>query len=263
MIKHKIDETKEYYIGSSYDLKDRCRKHKTSCNNQNSKQSNIKLYKYIRENGGWDCWNMILLYDYPCKNRNELELEEKKCIKEYKSTLNQVIPRRTKKEYYVDNKEKISQYDKERYEANKEKILEQKKEYHKANKEKILQQNKKYRQNNKEKIAQYKKELYEANKEKNLQYQKERYDANKEKILQQNKEYRQNNKEKIKQQKKEYHKANKEKIKQHQKYHYEANKEEINKKQAIKINCDICNLLVRNSDIARHKRSQKCKNSHK
>jgi len=143
MIKHKTDDKKEYYIGSTKDFKRRCRKHKSICNNQNSKHYNYKVYKYIRENGGWDEWEIILLYDYPCKNRNELELEEKRAVKEYKSTLNQVIPSRTRKEHY---------------EANKEKILQQK---------------------------------------------------------------------------------------------------------AMKINCDICNSLVRKGDITRHKRTQKCKNSHK
>lgn len=171
MIKHKTDDTKEFYIGSSYEFKKRCRAHKTSCNNQNSKKYNFKVYKYIRENGGLDCWNMILLYDYPCKNRNELELEEKRAVKEYKSTLNTYVPCRTIKEHYKDNKQKI------------------------------LQQRKEYRKDNKEIIAEKKKKLYEDN------------------------------------------------------------KEEIAEKKKIKINCDICNAIVRKSDIAQHKRSQKCKNS--
>jgi hypothetical protein len=122
MMKHKTDETKDFYIGSSYDLKERCRTHKKSCNNQNSKGYNYKVYKYIRENGGWDCWNMILLYDYPCKNKNELELEEQRAVKQYKSTLNSRVPARTKKEYYYDNKETLLEHNKELYKANKEEI---------------------------------------------------------------------------------------------------------------------------------------------
>jgi vacuolar-type H+-ATPase subunit I/STV1 len=165
MIKHKTDETKDFYIGSSYNFKERCRTHKKSCNNQNIKDYNYKVYKYIRENGGWDCWNIILLYDYQCKNKYQLELEETRAVKEYKSTLNQVIPRRTHQEYYQDNKEKLLQKRKELYEANKEEILEQHKEYYQDNKEKILQQKKEYRKDNKEKISQLKKEHYEANKE--------------------------------------------------------------------------------------------------
>jgi len=188
MIKHKTDDTKEFYIGSSKDFKQRCMKHKSDCNNQNDKNYNLKVYKYIRDNDGWDAWEIILLYDYPCKNRNELELEEKRAVKEYKSTLNKIIPRRTIQEWYNDNKEKILEKMKEQYEDNKEKIAEYKKEYH---------------INNKEKIKKYQKEWYEDN------------------------------------------------------------KEEINKKRAMKINCDICNAIVCKLHISRHKRSQKCKNSHK
>ena len=124
---------------------------------------------------------MLLLYDYPCKNRNELHLEEQRAVKEYKSTLNQFIPARTYQERYKDNREKI---------------LQQRKEYRKNNKEKILQKN------------------------------KERYENNREKYLQQSKEYYESNKEKLK----------------------------------IKINCDICNAIVCKREIARHKRSEKCKN---
>ena len=63
MIKHKTDDTKEFYIGSSYEFKRRCYAHKKSCNNQNSKGYNCKVYKYIRDNDGWNEWTIILMYD--------------------------------------------------------------------------------------------------------------------------------------------------------------------------------------------------------
>ena len=156
MIKHKTDDTKEFYIGSSYNLKMRCWQHKsncnnkTNCNNQNIKTYNLKVYKYIRDNGGWDAWDILFMYDYPCKNKYELDLEEQHAIKEYKSTLNTQVPCRTKKEWYKDNKEKL---------------LQKKKEYHINNREKILQKNKEYYEANKEKIQQRKKEHFETNKE--------------------------------------------------------------------------------------------------
>jgi len=109
MMKHKTDDKKEFYIGSSYEFKQRCRAHKSYCNNENDKRYNYKLYKYIRENGGWDAWEIILLYDYPCKNRNELHLEEQRAVKEYKSTLNTQVPGRTYQECYEDNREKYLQ----------------------------------------------------------------------------------------------------------------------------------------------------------
>ena len=155
MIKHKTDDTKEFYIGSSYNFKRRNYNHKSSYNNENSKIYNLKVYKYIRDNDGWDFWKIILLYDYPCKNKKELQLEEQKAIKEYKSTLNHSIPCRTQKEYR-----------KEYNKNNKEKLAQKDKEYRKNNKEKIAQKNKEYHKNNKEKIAQKKNIYNEANKEK-------------------------------------------------------------------------------------------------
>jgi len=203
MLKHKTDDTKEFYIGSSYNFKKRCWDHKSACNNQNNKKNNLKLYKYIRENDGFNEWTIVKLYDYPCKNKYELELEERKCIEEYKSTLNKVIPTRTNKEWEGDNLERLKEYRKSYYEDNKGKIV------------------------------QYQKEHYEDNKDKKKEYQRKYHNNNKEIIAQKNKEYRKDN------------------------------KEEIAEKRKIKINCDICNRLVRKSDIATHKKTNYCMNYQK
>ena len=159
MIKHKTDDTKEFYIGSSYDFKQRCWRHKSHCNNQNDKNYNYKVYKYIRENGGWDEWTIVKLYDYPCKKKYELELEEQRAIKKYKSTLNIYVPCRTLQEYYQDNRNEILQQKKEHYEANKEKLLQYHKEYYEDNKEKIAEKQKEYQEANKEKILQQRKNI--------------------------------------------------------------------------------------------------------
>ena len=42
MIKHKTDDTKEFYIGSSKDFKERCGIHKSRCNNNNEKKKREK-----------------------------------------------------------------------------------------------------------------------------------------------------------------------------------------------------------------------------
>ena len=47
---------KDIYIGSTTNLKQRLNCHKTNANNPNSIQHNYKVYKVIRENGGWDNW---------------------------------------------------------------------------------------------------------------------------------------------------------------------------------------------------------------
>lgn len=53
-------------------------------------------------------------------------------------------------QYYIDNKERLSQQAKERYEKNKEKRKRQAKEYYEANKEKAYENNKNWKRNNPE-----------------------------------------------------------------------------------------------------------------
>tara|TARA_R100001198_G_C5175107_1_gene174161 strand:+ start:150 stop:809 length:660 start_codon:yes stop_codon:yes gene_type:complete len=165
VMKHKTDDTKDFYIGSSYDFKKRCWTHKSNCKNEN-KKNNLKVYKYIRGNGGWNEWTIVKLYDYPCKNKYQLELEEKKAVKEYKSTLNSQIPTRCYKEWEGDNLERLKEYRKGYYKDNKDKILQIRNEDYKNNKEKKLQYQKQYRKDNKEIIAQKSKEYRKDNKEK-------------------------------------------------------------------------------------------------
>jgi hypothetical protein len=47
------------YVGSTANWKERQRNHKSSCNNENSKKYNTKIYKTIRENGGWINFKMV------------------------------------------------------------------------------------------------------------------------------------------------------------------------------------------------------------
>ena len=44
ILKHKTDDKKEFYIGSSYNFKKRCWGHKSCCNNENKKNYNLKVY---------------------------------------------------------------------------------------------------------------------------------------------------------------------------------------------------------------------------
>jgi hypothetical protein len=124
--------------------------------------------------------SIVLLEDYPCERKDQLLARERFYI-ENNQCVNKVIPTRTIKEYYQDNKDKLIDYQKEYYEQNKDKL----KEYYEQNKDKI----KEYREQNKDKIIDYQKEYYEQNKDKLKEY----YEQNKDKI----KEYYEQNKDKI------------------------------------------------------------------
>jgi len=117
-----------------------------------------------------------------------------------------------RKEYYVTNKQEILEKNKEYYVTNKQVILEKQKEYREANKEKVFKRRKKYREKNKEKIAVVQKMYYEANKKKLLAYQKDYRETHKEKIADWMKRYYEENKEQIVEYKKEYYQSNKERI---------------------------------------------------
>ena len=59
------------YNGSSTNLTQREKTHKSNCNNENSKLYNLKIYQTIRANGGWDELDMILIEKYPCACKHE------------------------------------------------------------------------------------------------------------------------------------------------------------------------------------------------
>lgn len=231
LIKNNQDFNNEnVYIGSCCNFARRKCKHKTTCNNPNSKRHNLKLYQEIREKDGWDCWVMIKLHEYKCESKYELNLEERRVIDEYKAKLNMVIPTRTIKEWREDHKEEISEYKKKYDEDNRDKILKRNKEYRKENKEMIAEQKKKYYEKNKEIILQKRKEKYEKNREKYLEKHKKWYEKNKEKVAEQSKVFRESNKEKL-----------------------------AEKRNEI-IKCDKCGSEITKNNLFKHKTTKKCLN---
>ena len=82
------DDTEEFYIGSTTDLTSRKYQHKWRCNNENNRGYNLKIYKTIRQYGGWDNWRMVVVEEYPCENKREAEKREEEIRMELKATLN-------------------------------------------------------------------------------------------------------------------------------------------------------------------------------
>lgn len=105
-----------YYVGSTTNMRIRKSNHKSCCNNNESKDYNYPLYKFIRENGGWGEWSMILIQSYPdCKSSDELRMYERDHYDFYKPNLNKLKPYTSiderkggLKQYYFDNMEKIN-----------------------------------------------------------------------------------------------------------------------------------------------------------
>jgi len=152
-----IQDDNLLYVGHTTNWDKRKCKHKNACN--------LKLCQMIRENGGWEMFQLIEVEKYPCNDKREAERRENEIMKELKATMNMKKSFLTAeesiesdKQYRENNKDKIKEY----YENNEEKISEGKKENYEKNKEKMKERDKQYRENNKDKIKEY----YENNKEK-------------------------------------------------------------------------------------------------
>nr|WPF46558.1 MAG: hypothetical protein [Lake Baikal virophage 5] len=150
-----------YYGSTVQKLCQRLYEHKR-CYKLN-KNLNYTSFKII-EGGNF---NIILVEEYPCENRYQLEAQERYHI-ENNECVNKNIPTQTHKEYYESHKEEFKKRSKEYYESHKEEHKIWNKEYNESNKEKIKEQTKKYREANKEKYKLY----YEANKEKLIEKQR-------------------------------------------------------------------------------------------
>ena len=145
----------DVYVGHTTGFKDRKSKHKTRCNNYN-----LKIYKYIRDNGGWNNFDMIQIEEYPCNNVNEAKSRERYWYELLNSKLNMrrpIISDEEKKEQkkeitkiwnkldYEENKEYYKELNKKKYEENKEHYKELNKKYYEENKECMFERNKIYR----------------------------------------------------------------------------------------------------------------------
>lgn len=148
------ENSNEIYIGSTTQtLTKRLKEHESRfrrgvkyCSSQEIlKQGNYKI---------------VLIKDFACNSLIELEAEETKfqkdlvCVNKQRARLTEEEKRQYKKQYKIDNKEKIKQQRKQYRIDNKESI----KQYYIDNKEKLKQ----YRIDNKEKLNHYKSEKFDC-----------------------------------------------------------------------------------------------------
>jgi hypothetical protein len=82
----------EVYIGHSTNFVQRKSSHKQSCNNPNNNNYSCKLYKFIRDNGGWDNWRMDIIAHHECNDHYDARKKEQELFLLYKATLNSIEP---------------------------------------------------------------------------------------------------------------------------------------------------------------------------
>jgi len=137
----------EIYIGSTLNQYRRKHEHKRDCNNPNRKAYNLYVYQFIRENGGFENWDIVILEEYPAENKNELVWKEREYIELLQPALNCV------KRPVVTSEE------------NRKKLRELERKYYKQDTEKFREKNRKWRENNPDKVQELKNNWCEKNKE--------------------------------------------------------------------------------------------------
>ena len=162
------------YIGSTCNLLyKRLHQHRSNFKSWiNGEKKYMTSYKIFEED---DIENVriILIEEFSCNSKMELQRKERHYIKTLEC-VNKVVPGRTDKEYYKDNIDKI-------------------KKYNEQNKEKISKTRKLYREKNRDKNKEYQKEWYEQRKDELNERRRRNYEENKEVINTLNRTYRENN----------------------------------------------------------------------
>jgi hypothetical protein len=79
---------KDVYVGYTTDFIRRKAKHKNNCINVASSCHNYYVYKFIRENRGWDNWEVLLIEKAKCYDKLDALSKERKYIQELGATLN-------------------------------------------------------------------------------------------------------------------------------------------------------------------------------
>ena len=141
---HKEDyDNANIYIGSTTDFIRRKNNHKNCCHNEKQKGHNDKKYQYIRDNGGWESFNMIEVEKFPCNDGNEARAREEYWRCHFNSQLNSIRAYRTeeqrkeidkerKREYreHDEYREYQKEYQKKYYEQNKVRLIDNMKTYY-------------------------------------------------------------------------------------------------------------------------------------
>ena len=153
----------ELYVGSTTDFRARKNHHKGSCQNEKNKSYSLKVYRFIREHGNFENWDMIIIHRQSCIDAHEAHTIERHYVETLGATLNCNIPSRTKTQYYHENIDTIKEnhseyrglhkditfeYNKKYYAANKEEILADQAEYYQLHRERIIETVQKYAENN-------------------------------------------------------------------------------------------------------------------
>tara|TARA_R110000868_G_scaffold88743_2_gene247325 strand:+ start:1303 stop:1764 length:462 start_codon:yes stop_codon:yes gene_type:complete len=108
IIQSKFDPYSHNYVGSSKDIQNRIRTHKSTCNNKKCINHKCKLYETIRSNGGWKAFELVVV-DVIHMTEQNAHIHEQIMIEVIQPTLNTykaytgMTFQEYQKQYNIDN----------------------------------------------------------------------------------------------------------------------------------------------------------------
>ena len=98
----KNKDLKFCYVGHTSNFNKRKYEHKKQAISENDTKSHQKHYETIRNNGGWNEWEMTIIEIYNCKTKLEARIREQELIEKYNANLN------TLKAFITEEERKIT-----------------------------------------------------------------------------------------------------------------------------------------------------------
>ena len=176
------------YVGSTCNWKQRHQQHKVTCNCEKYNNYNCKLYKTIREHGGWNEFRMIEIARVEQLTLTQARQKEEEYRIELKANMNTLKCFSSKEEkmeykhnWYVDNFEKNKERNKQHRADNADSKREYDKQYRIDNADKKREYHKQYAIDNADKINQWRIDNADRKKEVWKQYRINNADKIKEK----------------------------------------------------------------------------------
>lgn len=103
-IRCKNSDVTEIYIGSTINIQNRMNNHRKVFNNPNSKSYNCMLYSFIRDNGGWENWEAVIIREFDeTVDRNDLFQYEGYYINKLCPLLNKCRPKFNLIKHEIEN----------------------------------------------------------------------------------------------------------------------------------------------------------------
>lgn len=170
-----VDE--EFYVGSTCG---RLAKRKSDHKTKARKDTARRVYEHLNK-VGWGNVDIVLVEEYACENKNQLERRERHWIETLKPSLNRAVPTRTNKEWKTENADKVRESGAKYRAENADKELERHTKYRAENAEKVRESRAKYweanRENERERNAKYRAENAEKERERCAKYREANRDA--------------------------------------------------------------------------------------